>query len=465
MGDLNQFDIASDVLSFLKPRVRPCDRVCVALSGGVDSIVLLHLLHALQPHIGYALCACHVQHHISPNTKSWGAFCKDVCKKLNVPITLENVSALNTTGIGIEQAARLARYRLLQRQPVDIVALAHHQDDQAETLLLQLLRGAGLTGLAAMPKQGTAPAGRNAFEYSNRPWFIRPLLNVSKAQLTEIANEFGWEWVEDESNEDPSYRRNWIRLKLLPALREHYPQVSRTLSRTATHVQESLLLIDDLAKIDGNGIMLPDGTLDLLKWRGLAPPRNANLLRYWLKQHGVKIPNEARLNAVLHQFRTMRLTGANCVSFGECRLGWYQGKLHVIPFFERNSETVQLKKDAVTPDTLPCTTHWAPLNATLNFLPADKEGLNVALFSTHTVTIETKRSLNEPFKANKKRPHKTLKNLFQENGIPPWAREGWPIIRIDGVIAAIPCIGVNPEFLAADHAKGVKITVEFNRVI
>ena len=189
-------------------------RIAVALSGGIDSMVLLDALHSLAPRFALGLSAVHVDHRLSPQAARWSEFCAEACAARDVPLVIHRIVVTRRPGQSLEAAARVARYDKLLASDVDIVALAHHADDQAETLLLQLLRGAGPAGLAAMPRYRQRDA--------RGPALLRPLLELPRATLAACANARGLAWVDDESNADRRHKRNLIRLDVAPVLTQAF---------------------------------------------------------------------------------------------------------------------------------------------------------------------------------------------------------------------------------------------------
>ncbi len=202
--------------------------LALGLSGGVDSVALLSILLELAPALRFSLRAVHVNHGISPNAGRWAEFCSDLCGKSQVPLQLETVDLSPYRSLGLEGAARQARHEVLARLEADFVVLAQHRDDQAETLLLRLLRGAGLRGLAAMSSLKSFPG--------SRAQLLRPLLEVSRAEIEAYARLRGLEWVEDESNADTVRQRNFLRREAIPLLKRQFPAASATIARAAAHL-------------------------------------------------------------------------------------------------------------------------------------------------------------------------------------------------------------------------------------
>ena len=273
-----QSQLVDRVAAIILPLLPEHSSILVGLSGGVDSVVLLHLLKQLSPRFSLQLTALHVHHGISRNADAWARFCEDLCRRLGIALRIEHVDIAPLRTHGIEAAARKLRHEVFFRQPCDFIALAHHADDQVETLLLQLLRGAGVRGASAMPLIA---------ERSGSASLIRPLLHCSRQEILDYAAAHDLRWIEDESNADDNYPRNFLRHRVLPLLGERFPAYRETLSRSARHFADAGRLLDELALQDGAGWI--DGeTLAIKGLRLLEPARAKNLLRYFL--HGIGVP-------------------------------------------------------------------------------------------------------------------------------------------------------------------------------
>lgn len=272
-------------------RYEVAGRVTVALSGGVDSMVLLDAVHrvwsagALSADAAIELTATHVHHGLSPNADDWVTFCQRQCDTRNIPLTVVRIQldGNQTQGQGIEGAARAARYAAFQTQPAATILAGQHADDQAETVLHQLLRGTGLAGLAAMGEVRQLASGQQ---------LVRPLLGQPRSAIEEYAAQRGLAWITDESNEDTTYTRNFIRHELLPFIEGRFPQAKASLTRTARHAAESAAMMEALAKIDlqWNGVVAGAETLDTLP-----KSRQTNALYHWLRWHGISAPSHAQL--------------------------------------------------------------------------------------------------------------------------------------------------------------------------
>ncbi|WP_420232048.1 tRNA lysidine(34) synthetase TilS [Pseudomonas sp. ABY48] len=252
----------------------------IAFSGGLDSTVLLHLLVSLsKTQTLPPLSAIHVHHGLQAVADAWPEHCRSVCEALGVPLQVIEVQV--QPGASVERAAREARYGafVAQLHSNEVLLTGQHRDDQAETLLFRLLRGAGVRGLSAMP--GQRPLGRGQL--------VRPLLDVSRAELQAYATQQGLSWIDDPSNDDHRYARNYLRQRVFPVLAEQWPQASATLARSAAHMDEAQALLDDLARIDlaqaatpGSFDWLGLRSLALAPLRALSPARQRNALSHWL---------------------------------------------------------------------------------------------------------------------------------------------------------------------------------------
>ncbi|MGC2164419.1 MAG: tRNA lysidine(34) synthetase TilS, partial [Gallionella sp.] len=280
--------------------------------------MLLHLLWQLAGRFSWQLSALHVHHGISPNANAWADFCSDICNQYRIPFHLRHVEIAPLLEHGVEAAARKLRHQAFSAHRCDFVALAHHADDQAETMLLQLLRGSGVRGAASMPvltRHGTGPV------------YIRPLLHQSRSEILSYAVEQGLEWINDESNADDYFPRNYLRHRVLPVLEKKFPAYRETLTRGAQHFAEASQLLDELAQLDGEGAMERD-SLRLASLRQLSHSRAKNLLRYFLHRQGVPMPQLNLLNEMLRQLCDARRDASVDVQAGEFHIRRYMNSVY-----------------------------------------------------------------------------------------------------------------------------------------
>ena len=414
-------------------------RVCVALSGGVDSVVLLHAVAALRdtlnPH--WVLHAHHVHHGLSRNADAWVTHCETTCSALNVTLTFDRVHVDRNSKMGIEAAARTARYDSLDKVGAHVVLLAHHARDQAETVLLQLLRGSGAPGLAAMPDA----AGR----------YVRPMLGVSKAEITTYAASYGLTWVDDESNADVRFARNRLRAQVWPALTRAFPSAEVTLARAAAHQADAAYLLEDLAAIDA-GHCVADGALQLATFNALSRPRRANLLRHWLVESGVNVPGTETLREWLQQLASPEPTQSICLrcADGQTTIRVYRGAAYVVHDVPRwhactwNAEAEMVLRgdsgvagcvNAVQSDATDAV-RW----------PVESDDWTLRMREDGDVIELSARS-----------GRVNVKNIFQHAGIPPWQRERWPILTCGKTIVSVVGIATANAFAARAGERSVEI--------
>lgn len=265
--------------------VQPGQRLAVGLSGGIDSVVLLHALASLH-RVGVS--ALHIHHGISPNADRWAKACEEFAQRLGIPFDCVAVTVERASTDGLEAAARRARHAAFAAAQADWIVLAHHRDDQAETLLFNLLRGTGIAGAAAMRERN----GR----------LLRPFLSVGRDDIERYAVAHRLDWSEDESNADTRHSRNFLRHRILAPLSQRFPAAAKNLAGAASRFAEAQDLLDDLARADLDGVT--DFPVPVAALRALEEPRARNVLRYLLALRGVQIPSEARLREALRQMLT-----------------------------------------------------------------------------------------------------------------------------------------------------------------
>lgn len=300
---------------FLAARVAPAERLCVALSGGCDSVTLLHLASRLG--LGERLSAVHVHHGLSPNADAWAVFCANYCAALGIPLTVRRVAVAAATGSGLEAAARDARYAAFAACDTDCLLLAQHRGDQAETLLFNLLRGSGVTGAAGIPVERRYAHLR----------LLRPLLDVARSEIEAYARAAGLAWVDDESNADLGFSRNYLRHQALAALGERFPGAEAALAQAAGHFAEAQGLLDELAAQDW--LAAADGeAARLAVLKTLSLPRLKNLLRYRLRRLGWQVPVAARLNEFARQLLAAGPDRHPALALPAGRMVCGRGRLH-----------------------------------------------------------------------------------------------------------------------------------------
>ena len=368
-------------------------RIAVALSGGVDSVTLLHLLKSSTP-----VTAIHVHHGLSPNADAWAAFCRRLCKRFGVPLVVKKVKVAKR-GEGLEAAARRARYEAFSKVKSDCIALAHHLDDQAETVLMNLLRGAGTRGASGMRRESSF----------HGKTLLRPLLDVPREAILAYAREHRLEWIEDESNADESLTRNFVRRRLAPLLDERFPSWKNSLARAARHFSRREAGAQDL-------------------------------LRKFLQAKGLRAPSEARLVEMLKQLTSKG--SRTLVEHDGARLRVYRGKIVEDPGAGSFTPIPwQGEAKLAIPE----------LGGALRFRRARGKGIA----PEHRPLSVRLRSGGERLQPDRRRPRRTLKNLFQEAGVPPWERERLPLLFRGEDLVWAPRLGIDARFQTSADEPGL----------
>ena len=422
-------DVRAAVASALAQTLPAGGRVGIALSGGRDSIVLLDAAHAVATARRCDIVGLHVHHGLSHNADAWAGFCRAACEERRLPFATRYVQVPRAPRASLEAAARAARYaalaELADEQRVDALLVAHHADDQAETLLLQLLRGAGPPGLAAMP-----PARSDG----GKTW-LRPFLALPRARLEAYAAVHALRYVDDESNADARHRRNALRERVVPALRSIAPGYPVTLARAARHQAEAAALLDDLARLDAQHALV-DATLDRAALQALEPPRARNLLRWFLAHHGLRAPSAARLDEMLHQLRAASADARVALRHAGAEVGVHRGRIRVH-----------------RPAPPPFCVGWngepriVLPHGTLALTPWRGSGIACRHLDASTVTIRAGVAGERLQLAGRMR--RPVADLLREAGIPQWDRLALPRVYCGESLAGVASLGIDSAFGAA----------------
>lgn len=397
--------------------------ICVGLSGGLDSMVLLQLLSQLRAYYPMQLSAVHVHHGLHPQADLWLKFCDQACAERGIPFTAIRIALPPHPVLGIEAAARQARYTAYTQQAAAVIALAHHKDDQGETLLLQLLRGAGVKGLAAMPAVRAL---------STRQRLLRPLLIFERSELHAWATQQHLTWVEDDSNQDSRYARNFLRHQVFPLLEQQYPAWRNTLTRSTQHLAEAGQLLDDLAEMDAQHCLVGN-QLNCTYLAKLSTPRARNLLRYFLAQHQIEMPSERRLVNIHHQLVHARNDAQIQIELGAWVLRRYRKHAFVLRSNTKTCPQQQWQWQGEKLLDLP------ELSGQLHFNTHAITGISLQRLGAVTLRL---RQGGEHFQPDCQRPKRALKDLWQEFGTPPWEREQLPLLYSDEQLVWVPNLGI-----------------------
>ncbi len=396
-------------------------RVAVALSGGLDSSVLLHLSHTFATKRGIVLHAFHVHHGLSPNAGHWAEHCRVVCERLAVPFAMRHVDIVRDGGTGIEEAAREARYAALgalcAQHGVELLLTAHHIDDQAETVLLQLLRGSGIAGIAGMETANRAPSLLGNAELT----IARPLLDVTRADLECYVRKHGITHVEDESNRDQRYARNALRQAVMPVLEQHFPGFAARFARTARHAHAAQSLFEQIAAQDLEHCLIGDA-LDLGRVGAMSDQRAENLFRYWFAVRGLRMPSTAWLKEMRAQLADARPEAQLCVTHPDCHIRRHRQRVYIVP---REDGYVPSEPQDFTWNG-EASLHFPAFRGSLLFEPAT-EGIAAQWLRGRDCIIGY-RAGGERLKLAADRPTRSLKQHYQTEDVPAWERETLPLV-------------------------------------
>jgi tRNA(Ile)-lysidine synthase len=434
--------IQSTLLHFLA--AYPKQPILVAYSGGVDSQVLLDCLFVLKSakKIYNPLYACHVNHGLSKNALQWQQFAQQQCQQRNVALTVCSVNINRKNQQSLEELARDARYKALintaeqQKLSNALIMTGHHQEDQSETFLLALKRGSGLKGLSAMASSSAI----------NSHLLARPLLNCSRDSIINYANEQQLTWIEDESNNDIHFDRNFLRQVIIPKLKQRWPSITRTISRSSEHCRDGQLLLDELAQNDLYACCLAkskqnEQALSISQLAKLSSLRFNNVLRYFIASQGYKMPSREQLKQVLLQLHAKE-DKSPCITMGKYSLRRFQDALFLTPIFTDLStfstgiDLTLLRAGKVQTMSLPDELGLLQIELIYTHKETTKESILMLLPDTvENITI-TFRHKNPHCLPDYRQHSRPLKKILQELNIAPWQRKRIPFVYFDNELAA-----------------------------
>ncbi len=411
--------------------------ILVAFSGGLDSTVLLHQLvqwRALHPDV--ALRAIHIHHGLSPHADSWVQHCESVCAQWQVSLVVERVH-LEDDGLGIEAQARRARYQAFAQTllPCEVLMTAQHLDDQCETFLLALKRGSGPAGLSAMGESSPF-AGTQ---------LIRPLLAQTREALEAWARQHELCWIEDESNQDDTYDRNFLRLRVTPLLQQRWPHFAQAVARSAALCAEQENLLDELLASDLADCITSRGTLLLTPLMMMSGVRRAALLRRWLAGLNAPMPSRDGLERIWQEVALAREDASPSFRLGEFEVRRYQSQLWWVKSVDGQSETIIPWLEWKTPLTLPAGLGSVQLISAGDLrLPQANEVVSIRFKAPGLLHIVGRNG------------GRKLKKIWQEQGIPPWRRDTTPLLFYGETLIAAAGVFVTREG-AAEGEEGVRL--------
>jgi len=410
--------------------------VVIAFSGGVDSHVLLHICRQLKSQFkAIHFQAIHIDHGLQQNSKDWVAHCEKVSSQLKVDFLSVEVDAVNK-GDGPEQTARKARYKALLKHTSKqtLVFTAQHQDDQAETLLLQLLRGCGVQGLASMP----------ALDNFGLGFIARPFLQQPQQSIIDYARQNNLSWIDDPSNQDISLDRNYLRHEVIPLIKKRWPAFSSTTSRTARLCAETNDVLetvaeDYLSKQD-------EKILEIEKIQSLSDDFQRIILRHWLRQNNIQNPSLKIILEIQKAVIAADIDKTPLVQWADTQIRRYNNKLYLLGILKQPLEGLAanfIEGEYKLPHSL------GSLKVTKNL----GKGIKAVNWEQSKPEVRFRRG-GERIKLFGREGTKKLKSLLHENKVLPWVRDSLPLIFIDNELVAIADLWIAEAFLAADDEAG-----------
>ena len=437
----------SENLSAFLETLPSCKRFLIAYSGGLDSHVLLHLMATLDEESGVCIKAIHINHNIQRESRAWAGHCRDTCCALGVEFDVIDVDAARPGKESPESWARQLRYAAIENilTEGEILLTAHHQDDQLETLLLRLLRGSGVLGLASM--RPVRPFGRGLH--------ARPLLHRSRDQLSDYAVRNSLVWIDDPSNTDKRLDRNFVRHEVLPVIKNRWPSVASPVTRTIQIFSETQELLDDVAQQDlqGCSTQKPD-VLAIDRLKKLSTPRQKNLVRYWSRTLDLPSPDNRSVSHIVtgviqarHDSKgRVRWKGAELLRYGN--------------YIQLAGPLKEIDKSAIREWDFagPCPLEFGELIAEEGY----GNGLKKELCNGARVEIRY-RCGGEKIRLPGRTCRHKIKKLFQETGTPPWLRERAPLIYVGDRLAMVAGFWTDADFVAAADEPSWTITWNYGR--
>jgi len=393
---------------------------CLAYSGGVDSQVLLHLLHLTS----LKVTAVYIDHGLQAVSAEWAKHCAYQCQQFDIPFQVISVDALPKKGEGPEAAARTARYAALKTLITEDMCLltAQHQDDQSETVLLQLLRGAGAAGLSAMPELSEFSTG----------WHFRPLIGSTQQNILEYAEQHSLTWVDDPTNQQQDYYRNYLRHAVVPAIKERWPSLDKTLSVFAQQQAENAELLTVLGDIDLQTALIEEDCLDTALLKSFDDARLRNLLRSWVKRQDYSMPSRAVLQQIVRQLQSESHDTHSLVSWAGIEVRRFRDRLFILKAVKHDPTQVF---ELLTDKSLVISS----IEKTVA-LKQEFESESAYFLSNEIMSLPLSirfRQGGELLKPAGRSGSHTLKSLFQEAAVPSWQRDRIPLLYAGDELVAI----------------------------
>lgn len=413
--------IVDDVIKKFFAKCEDQKKIWVAYSGGVDSHVLLHAL-VQNSNLSHDITAIHIHHGLQNQADAWREHCIQQARILDVFIEIKHVNAKPAKGQSPEAAAREARYTAFSEiiEPGDVLVTAHNQNDQAETIVLQLIRGAGVKGLAAMPPKADFYQGI----------LYRPFLEISRTTIENYAQHFHLKWIEDPSNANIHFDRNFLRQRIFPLLADRWPSIEKTLSRSAEHCASASDMLDELAHEDLENLLEPKyHAMNIEKLLHLSIQRQKNVLRYWIEKQKLPLPSTVHLDCLLREGVHAADDKVPCVQWPGAEVRRFKGFLFAMSPVADFDSSVEIVWDRQGPLKLPADLGVVELN--------DERTIGRLLSSIEGPVMIRFRKGGEVMKLPGREGRHELKKLFQEWKVLPWRRNRVPLIYSGDELIAV----------------------------
>jgi len=429
---MNMFNLYAHLCQQLQPYSQR--RFVLALSGGVDSRLLLALLARYREEFGVSACAVHVHHGLSQNADKWASQCQKWCDDYSIDLSIEYVQLETSSGESIEKLAREARYQALNKHVVqgDILLVGQHADDQIETFLLALKRGSGPKGLSSMAKASSFGMGT----------LLRPLLTVKRSEIESCANALKLEWVTDESNSDTRYERNYIRHKITPVLTARWPSIHDSVQRTVELCAEQESLLEELLHSSLQQAMVEDGSIIITELVKHSEAVRRQLIRQWFRRSNLSMPSRKHTDMIWHEVALAKHDANPKLKLSDWEVRRYGGRLYCVAEYQDVSHwksAVNLSQPLLLPDNLGSVEIVKTCHGSLT-LPENHDDLWVSFNPEGLSACPVGRMGS-----------RKLKKLFQEYGVPSWLRRRIPILMYQNQVVAVGNLFIERDFSGQDY--------------
>jgi len=417
----------------------------IAYSGGLDSHALLHVLASIQNKIKPKLIAVHINHGISNDADLWVKHCQKICEVYEIEFQTFSVDLSHKSDKGTEAFAREKRYKVFENliSNNDLLLTAHHMDDQVETILLQLMRGAGPDGLVGMPQ---------AREFS-KGFLLRPLLGYSREEIHDYALSESLSWVEDESNKSNKYDRNFLRNRIIPELLTRWPGALKTVRRAAKHQAEARCLINEISRSDLEMVSQSEYTkIDISRFNNLSSIRKKHVLRAWIKKSKLEMPNARIIENIITEVIHANTDRNPCVKWKDGEIRRYRGFLYIMKLLPAHD--VKISKLWNLEETLDLTSGY------LKAVSGNGSGIKKNMLSNNTVEIRYRQGGEQIRPSGRVETHE-LKKMFQDQGILPWLRDRIPLIFYENELIAVADLWVESKYAASESEAAWQIIWEW----